>query len=107
MKRINFDSNIAYMETKTGASGSAIYVKSSMLTLRDAIVQNHTSLIPIQIDKGNQIIIDNVKLMNNKAPQKGLGVVYCQSCESLTLSRIEAFNNEMQYGGVFYFGDIS
>lgn len=51
--------------------------------------------------------MNNVKLMNNKAPQKGLGVVYCQSCESLTLTRIEAFNNEMQYGGVFYFGDIS
>jgi hypothetical protein len=26
------------LDTKTGASGSAIYVKSSMLILRDAIV---------------------------------------------------------------------
>ncbi len=98
---------MAYLDTKTGASGSAIYVKSSMLTLRDAIVQNHTSFIPIQIDKGNQITMENVQLMNNKAPLNGLGVVYCQSCESLSMSRIEAFNNEMQYGGVFYFGDIS
>ena len=45
--------------------------------------------------------------MNNHAPAKGLGVIYCQSCESITLNRIEAFNNVMQYGGVLYLGDIS
>lgn len=107
LKRINFISNTASQDKTTGASGSAIYVKSSMLSLRDAIVQGHLGLIPIQIDRGFHIQMQNVQLMNNLAKEKGQGVIYCQSCESLTLDKIEAFNNEMLYGGVFYFGDIS
>jgi hypothetical protein len=76
-KRINFDSNHASQDPKTGASGSAIYIKSSILTLRDAIVQNHQEMIPIQIDRGNHIEMENVQLMNNHAKDKGLGVIYC------------------------------
>jgi hypothetical protein len=37
-KRILFDSNVARLDPKTGSTGSAIYVKSSGLTLRDVVI---------------------------------------------------------------------
>jgi hypothetical protein len=61
----------------------------------------------IELERATIVKVLNAKLINNFAPDKGAGVLVCQSCFEVTIDNVEAYNNRMKLGGVFTFNNIA
>ena len=101
-----FDSNIATI-SEDNRSGIALYIETSEVYLRDVTIKNHRDANAIEIERGTKVEIVNAILRDNYAPTKGNGVIMCQSCASINIINVEAFNNKMKLGGVFALNNIA